>query len=125
MCFCIGHRTYPIGGDCKVPTAAEIPDSAFPLFVKFGQGLHSTGGWGGQCVRDMQHVQDREELALKMIFFSAGKACGATTSFEPQPSVKCTLTFNHSFSCKLEDTAGIIIALMTPSHILSVQLVLC
>lgn len=61
--------TYPLGGDCRVPSESEVPDAAFPLFVKFAQGLHSTGGWGGLCVREMQHVRDRGELARKMPFF--------------------------------------------------------
>ena len=69
--------TYPLGGECRVPSESEVPDAAFPLFVKFGQGLHSTGGWGGRCVREMQHVRDRDELARKMPFFCGKGKCGS------------------------------------------------
>jgi hypothetical protein len=82
---------YQLGHSCATPSVEEVPDSAFPLYVKYALGLHSSGGWGGECVRQMATARNRSELALKLPFF-CGKGMHSYAFLQEQDQREMFLT---------------------------------
>ena len=65
-----GNRTaHAVDANCALPSEEALPESAFPLYAKYALGIHSSGGWGGRCVRHMAVSRSRAELARKLPFF--------------------------------------------------------
>ena len=93
------NATYPIARDCQMPSPQAVPEEAFPLYIKYAQGLHSSGGWGGQCIRQLSYVQDRAHLAARLPFF-----CGAgmrSYEFLQTPTQRDIFLTSHLFGIEI------------------------
>eukprot|EP00658_Telonema_sp_P-2_P072786 TRINITY_DN61877_c0_g1_i1.p1 TRINITY_DN61877_c0_g1~~TRINITY_DN61877_c0_g1_i1.p1 ORF type:complete len:330 (+),score=45.94 TRINITY_DN61877_c0_g1_i1:161-1150(+) len=64
--MCIRDRSARVTG-CVIPS--NLPESAFPGYIKYAHGVHGTGGWGGACLRHLSVVRSLGEMERKLPFF--------------------------------------------------------